>query len=159
VAPIISFVGKHNSGKTTLLTGIISILEQRGIRTAIIKHASSGMDLSGFRDSDRLFTAGASKVYASSPGVSLFYRREENISLQKIYKEISDDVDLVITEGFKKEPFPKIEVLRKEISTSTLNIENVLARVTDFSLDSSLPCFTFDQQEEIVDFILDFFGF
>ena len=159
MAPIISFVGKHNSGKTTLLTGIINILEQRGIRTAIIKHASSGMDLSGERDSDRLFTAGASKVYATSPGVSLIYRREENISLEKIYKEINDEVDLVITEGFKKESFPKIEVLRREISTSTLNIENVIARVTNFPLESSLPCFAFGQQEEITDFIRSFLGF
>lgn len=158
MAPIISFVGKHNSGKTTLLAGIVSILEQQGIKTAVVKHASSGLDLTGERDSDRLFQAGATQVYAASPGLSLLYRRENDVKLETIYHQIGDDVDLVISEGFKTEAFPKIEVLRKEISTSILNIDNVVARVADFPLEGSIPCFNFNQQKEIASFILGYFG-
>ncbi len=155
---IISFVGKHNSGKTTLLTGIIRRLEQRGIKTAVIKHAHKGLDLPGNFDSDQLFSAGASIVYASSPEFSLIYRKnQEEWSIEQIYAQIAGDVDLVITEGFKGKDFPKIEVLRQEISTSTLKITNVLARVTDFPLEDSVPTFTFDQQEEITAFILEYF--
>lgn len=157
MAPVISFVGKHNSGKTTLLAGIVTIMEQQGIRTAVVKHASSGLDLPGERDSDRLFQAGASLVYAASPGLSLLYCRENDVNLETICARI-EDVDLIISEGFKKEAFPKIEVLRKDISTSTLKIDNVVARVTDFPLESAVPCFNFNQQKEIANFILDYFG-
>ncbi len=156
---IISFVGKHNSGKTTLLTDIISRLEQQGIKTAVVKHAHKGLDLPGNFDSDRLFAAGASIVYASSPEFSLIYRRnQEEWSIEQIYTQIAGDVDLVITEGFKGKDFPKIEVLRQEISTSTLEITNVIARVTDFTLEDSVPTFSFEQQEEITAFILEYFG-
>jgi molybdopterin-guanine dinucleotide biosynthesis protein B len=159
IAAIISFVGKHNSGKTTLLTGIISRLEQRGIKTAVIKHAHKGLNLPGNFDSDRLFTAGASIVYASSPEFSLIYRRNsEEWDIEQIYAQIASDVDLVITEGFKGKDYPKIEVLRQEISTSTLEINNVLARVADFPLEDSVPTFNFEQQEDITAFILEYFG-
>ena len=158
MAAIISFVGKHNSGKTTLLTGIISRLDQRGIKTAVVKHAHKGLDLPGNFDSDRLFVAGASIVYASSPEFSLAYRRnQEEWGIDQIYAQIAGDVDLVITEGFKGQDFPKIEVLRREVSTSTLETTNVLARVTDFPLEDSVPTFSFDQHEEITAFILEYF--
>ncbi|HHV15981.1 MAG TPA: molybdopterin-guanine dinucleotide biosynthesis protein B [Gelria sp.] len=157
MAPIISFVGKHNSGKTTLLTGVVNKLEQRGIKTAVIKHAHKGLDLPGNFDSDRLFAAGASIVYASSPEFSLIYRRnQEEWSIEQIYAQIANDVDLIITEGFKGKNFPKIEVLRREISTSTLEITNVLARVADFPLKDLVPTFTFNQQEELIAFILEY---
>ena len=110
-------------------------------------------------DSDRLFAAGASIVYASSPEYSLIYRRNmQDCGIHQIYAQIANEVDLVITEGFKGEDFPKIEVLRREISTSPLEITNVLARVTDFPLKSSVPTFTFEQQEEITAFIMKYFG-
>lgn len=158
LVPIISFVGKHNSGKTTLLVGIINKLKQRGIKTAVVKHAHNGLDLPGNFDSDRLFVAGASIVYASSPEFSLAYRRnQEEWGIDQIYAQIAGDVDLVITEGFKGQDFPKIEVLRREVSTSTLEITNVLARVTDFPLEDSVPTFSFDQHEEITAFILEYF--
>lgn len=158
MVPVISFVGKHNSGKTTLLAGIITVLEQQGIRTAVVKHASSGLYLTGERDSDRLFQAGASMVYAASTGLSLIYRRENDINLEAICNKIGSDFNLIISEGFKKEAFPKIEVLRKDISTSTLNIDNVVARVTDFPFESSVPCFSFNQQQDIANYILRYFG-
>jgi len=159
MAAIISFVGKHNSGKTTLLIGIISRLEKRGIKTAVIKHAHKGLDLPGNFDSDRLFAAGASIVYASSPEFSLIYRRNlEEWSIEQIYDQIAGDVDLVITEGFKGKDFPKIEVLRREISTSTLEVTNVLARVTDFPLVDSVPTFSFEQQDEITALIMEYCG-
>ncbi len=159
MVPIISFVGKHNSGKTTLLTDIIHILEQKGIKTAVVKHAHKGLNLPGNFDSDRLFSAGASMVYASSPEFSLIYRRNQgDWSIEKIYAQIADEVDLIITEGFKGQDFPKIEVLRRDISTSPLEITNVLARVADFPLENSVPTFTFEQQEEITAFILKYLG-
>jgi len=155
VIPVICFVGQHNAGKTTLLTGVIEKLGQKGVKTAVIKHAARGLHLETGSDSGRLYNAGAALVYASSPGVSLLYRRQEQEkSLKEICAEVSSEVDLVVAEGYKRESYPKIEVLRAQISTDTLALEDVIARVADFDLDSSLPVFYFGQEEEIADFII-----
>ncbi len=150
--PVVSFVGRHNAGKTTLLVNIIEKLSQKGIKVAVIKHASHVLDIRTEHDSDRLFNAGASTVYASSPGTTVVYRRHREKGLEEIISEISG-VDLLITEGYKKESYPKIEVLRKEIDTETMKLDNVIARVADFAIDDSLPLFDFGQIEEISDFL------
>jgi len=157
--PLISFVGQHNAGKTTLLAGVIKKLSQKGIKTGVIKHAARGLYLASDNDSNRLFNAGAEVVYTSSPGMYLLYRRfEEEKRMEEILEQISPGVDLVVTEGYKKKAYPKIEVLRAKISTDTLDLENVIARVADFNLDDSLPVFYFGQEEEIADFIIHEFN-
>lgn len=158
MVPVISFVGKHNSGKTTLLTRIVAILEQRGIRTAVVKHAGSGLDLSGDSDSERLFLSGARIVYAVSNDLSVVYRREKEISLDTICNQIGSEADIIISEGFKKDTFPKIEVLRQSISSTTLDLNNVVVRVADFPLQGNVPHYTFDQQQEIANFIINYFN-
>jgi len=161
--PVISFVGRHNSGKTTLLTKIIERFSQKDIKTAVIKHAASGLDINPDNDSGRLFNAGASRVYASSPGIAMeYHRNNEEISLKDICSKVGLDVDLVITEGFKKETHPKIEVLRSSISKKTMDLTNVIARVADFDLDDyggALPVFKFNQDKEITEFIINLFNF
>lgn len=154
---IVSFVGRHNAGKTTLLVNIIEKLSQKGIKVAVIKHASHVLDIGTEHDSDRLFNAGASTVYASSPETTIIYRRHKEQGLEEIIAEISE-VDLLITEGYKKESHPKIEVLRKEIDTGIMKIDNVIARVADFAINDSLPSFDFKQIEEISDFIIHTFA-
>lgn len=154
--PVVSFVGRHNAGKTTLLVNIIEKLSQKGIKVAVIKHASHVLDI-GKHDSDRLFNAGASTVYASSPEMTILYRRHKEKGLDEIISELSGG-DLLITEGYKKESHPKIEVLRKEIDTEKMKLDNVIARVADFAIDDSLPRFDFGQIEEISDFLIHTFG-
>jgi len=157
MVPVISFVGRHNSGKTTLLSEIVALLEQRGIKTAVVKHAASGIDLSGENDSERLFLSGARLVYAITNDLSVVYRREQEINLESICKQVGTEVDIIISEGFKKESFPKIEVLREAVSPVILELDNVIARVADFPLEGDVPLFTFHQKEEIINFILDYF--
>jgi len=161
LTPVISFVGKHNSGKTTLLTRVIEVLVKKNIKTAVIKHAASELDINSANDSDRLFNAGASRVYASSPGKTLEYSRSSaEMDLKDICNRVSNGVDLVLTEGFKKEPYPKIEVLRSAISKKTMDLNNVVARVADFNLgeNDSKQVFQFNQHDEIAEFIIDLFN-
>lgn len=158
MVPIISFVGRHNSGKTTLLTGIVKILTEQGIKTAVIKHASHSVTIQPAADSEKLFLAGADVVYVASPQVSLKYERRQELSLPDIYEQVSPGMDLVITEGFKEWPIVKIEVMRKDIDPTPLKVEKVIARVSDFKLDDGLPQFSFDQQEQIAQFIKDYFN-
>lgn len=156
MTPIISFVGKHNSGKTTLLSNVVKILTGQGIKVAVIKHASHDVNIQPAGDSERLFLAGADLVYVASPKISIKYEHRPQLTLADIYKQVSPGMDLVITEGYKEESAVKIEVMRQEISTQPLPVENVIARVTDFPINDELPQFTFDQPEQIARFIVDY---
>ena len=134
---MISFVGPHNVGKTTVLVKVLSCLVDRGIKVGVIKHAAHGFDLeNSYKDSGRLFGAGAAATVVTSPGEMAMYRRvEKELTVWDIQEQIADDVDLVIVEGFK-EKLPKIEVLRQEISTTPLDLENRVAVVCDFDIGS-----------------------
>lgn len=152
---IITFIGRHDSGKTTLLRRVIEELTQKGLKVAVIKHASHVLDTDGEHDSDLLFSAGAEVVSAISPSQSICYlRHEKEPGLQDIITQIPCAVDLVITEGYKREPHPKIEVLRQAISRELINAENIVARVADFAIEDNLPCFSFDEVEELCRFII-----
>ena len=158
LVPIVSMVGRHNSGKTTLLTQVIPYLKRAGCKTAVIKHAAHGLNIENRSDSDRLYNSGADLVYASSPGMSLVYRRyDHEEELETIYSQVSPDYDLVICEGFKKAAVPKVEVLRAEISTKPMDLENVIARVADFNCEGDLPTFLLNQHEEVARFIISTF--
>ncbi|NLB89081.1 MAG: molybdopterin-guanine dinucleotide biosynthesis protein B [Syntrophomonadaceae bacterium] len=158
MVPVIAFVGKHNSGKTTLLTKVIKELNNRGIEVGVIKHAHQNVEIPDANDSEKLFNAGAAVVYTDSPDIQIIYARAKSEPVDEIIKKIAPTVDLIILEGYKTEPYPKIEVLRQEISQEPLPIDNVIARVLDFELktESQVPEFNFDEVTRISQFITDY---
>jgi molybdopterin-guanine dinucleotide biosynthesis protein MobB len=113
--PVISIVGRSNSGKTTLLEKLISELKQRGYRVAAVKHhyhAGFTFDVPG-KDSYRFAQAGADHVAVAGPDRVVHVRRwEREPSLAEVVADIRD-VDLILTEGYKRERAPKIEVWRR----------------------------------------------
>ncbi len=154
--PVVSFVGYHNSGKTTLIVQVVQALKTRGVKAAVIKHSSHGFHLAADRDTEKLFAGGADLVYALSPETSICYRRyTEEPELEPILESLSNDVDVLITEGFKKQKYPKIEVLRREIKSEPMDAVNKIAYVADFELDSHLPGFRFEESAAIADFIIN----
>ncbi len=158
MVPAISFVGHHNSGKTTFLVKVIRHLTAWKIRTAVIKHSQHDFDLPLEKDSERLFKAGSELVYASSPHMSLRYRREsEERNLREIFAEIEGEVDLVITEGYKTGPYPKIEVVRQATGGFLADLTDLVARVSDHPGDDGITSFGFDQDLEIARFIVERF--
>ncbi len=117
--PIVSFVGKKKSGKTTVVLGVVRELRSRGYRVAVIKHDTHGFDIDvPDTDTYRFRELGAEVVGISSPDK---YVWQDSVSVEpgllELVCQISEPVDLVITEGFKKEAAPKIEVSRRERST------------------------------------------
>ncbi|MGR6836221.1 molybdopterin-guanine dinucleotide biosynthesis protein B [Syntrophomonas erecta] len=155
--PIVSFVGRHNSGKTTILVGVLNRLAEEGIQTLVIKH-SHGPLTPDLHDSGRLFRAGAQVVQAISSDMSLTYRRH-TLTLEEILSDIPAGIDLVITEGFQEAGYPKIEVLREEIDTNIMDLDQVIARVADFEIPAqNEPCFKFDQLDDVVDLLIKTFN-
>lgn len=153
--PVISFVGRHNSGKTTILRGVVNHLSAAGLKVACIKHAHHRLDIEPVKDAEILFQAGADYVLASSPGVSVQYRRnEQEASLQELIAAVPQSMDIIIVEGFKQEALDKIEVIRQEIDPEPMLLPQTIALVADSDRNSDLPFFRQDQIQEIAVFIL-----
>lgn len=112
--PIISVVGRSDSGKTTLIEKLIPELNRRGYRVGTIKHDVHGFDIDHpGKDSWRHAKAGAELVLISSPTKAAMVKRvDAELTLDEIAGRYVSDVDLVLTEGFKRESKPKIEIRR-----------------------------------------------
>lgn len=154
--PIVSIVGKSDSGKTTLLEALIKVLRQRGRRVAVIKHAVNGFEFdTPDKDSWRLSQAGSEVSAISSNDRLVIIRHLENDpDPQELVQYVGADCDLVLTEGFKQYPYPKIEVVRGEQGAELVSpAEQLLAIVTDKPLDIDVPQFDKDDVTEIADLI------
>jgi molybdopterin-guanine dinucleotide biosynthesis protein B len=158
--PIISFVGRHNCGKTTVLEKVIPILKEKGYKLAIIKHHKGDVefDVSG-KDTWRLAKAGSDVVVISTPQKTAIVRTpEKELTLDQIKEMVSDGMDIVISEGYKFDNKPKIEVFRSEVSDKILSPEkDLVALVTDRKFGIDVPQFAFDDAEGIADFIIERF--
>ena len=153
--PIISVVGKSESGKTTLIEKLIPVLKQRGYRIGIIKHAFHDLELDKKgKDSWRHKSAGADTVMVASPRSILMIKDNRDDTLDTL-KTFFKDMDLVITEGFKKENKPQIEVFRKARHDAPLSAgnHNLIALVTDSAIDLKVPRFGLDDVEALADLI------
>ncbi len=156
--PVLCFVGTSNSGKTTLITKVISLLTQRGYNVATVKHTHKEfqMDSEG-KDSWRHMAAGAKTVLLASPTqFALFSETRHELTIEDVLERfINSDTDILIVEGFKKDKYPKIEVNRKGVSGNLRCISDpsVIAIATDDSPDIKIPRFDINNAEGIADFI------
>jgi molybdopterin-guanine dinucleotide biosynthesis protein MobB len=138
----VAVVGRSGSGKTTLIEALIPELARRGRRVGAIKHTHHAFDLdpSG-KDSWRLFHAGAPVVAFSSTAQLVVMRHlEHEIPLEEVLARHFDDVDLVVVEGYKELPLPKIEVARSG-QDLLCSQDQLIAVVTDDGRDLHLPAF------------------
>lgn len=156
---IISFVAAaSNSGKTTLIEKIVVILKTRGLRVAVVKHASGGFDLDRpGKDSWRFQQAGADSVILVGPGkVALMKNAPDDPSADELAR-LAGDVDLVIFEGFKKNAKNMIEVFRSGVSGGQpLCVDNpsFLALVSDRPFTVSIPRFDINDAEGVAKLIV-----
>jgi molybdopterin-guanine dinucleotide biosynthesis protein B len=155
--PIISIVGKSDSGKTTLIEKLVPELTRRGYRVATIKHDIHGfeVDREG-KDSWRHKRAGAHTVVISSPQkLALIRDVERDLSLDEIRGKLIQDVDLILSEGYKKDVQPKIEVFRKEKHKKLLcgKKDNLIAIVSNQKFRVGVPCFDLEDMKGLSNFI------
>jgi molybdopterin-guanine dinucleotide biosynthesis protein B len=155
--PIISIVGNSDAGKTTLLEKLIAELAARGYRVGTVKHDVHGFDIDHEgKDSWRHKQAGAHTVVISSPvKVAVVKDAETEETLDSLASQYFQDVDLILTEGFKKEHKPKIEIFRSQVHETPLFGENehLVALVSDTSLDLGVPRFDLDDTKALADFV------
>jgi len=159
--PIVSLVGRPDSGKTTLLERLLPELGRRGIRVGTIKHHVHAfeMDTPG-KDTWRHKKAGAHTICLSSPtGLGVIRDVDYDHPVEELVARYFTEVDLVIVEGYKKAQLAKIEVFRQEISPSPLPGRDHTwhAFVTDDQVQTDLPCFSPSDIKGIADFIQERF--
>jgi molybdopterin-guanine dinucleotide biosynthesis protein B len=120
---IISVIGRKNAGKTTLAVALISELTRRGHRVMTIKHGHhpASADRPG-TDTWRHFNEGrAERTLIASPDLRvLFERAPDNYDPIDLARRYMQDADIVVTEGFKAAPLPKIEVFRRAVADQPL---------------------------------------
>jgi molybdopterin-guanine dinucleotide biosynthesis protein len=155
--PVVSFVGKKKSGKTTVVSGVLQELKRRGYRVAVIKHDAHEfeVDVPG-TDSFRFREVGADVVGISSPEKYVWIAGTDGErALGDLVGQIREPVDLVITEGFKKQDAPKIEVSRRARSkTLACSSDELLAIAADQAFaDYPVPQFALDDFAALADLI------
>jgi molybdopterin-guanine dinucleotide biosynthesis protein B len=150
----VGVVGWSGSGKTTLIELLIPALRARGVRVSSIKHAHHrlALDRPG-KDSYRHAAAGAEEVIlATEGGFSLFSKAEPG--LEALLARLAP-VDLVLVEGFKSYPIPKLEVFRPSLGLAPLWAEMaMLAVVSDQTLDCPYPVLDLNRPDALADFLL-----
>jgi molybdopterin-guanine dinucleotide biosynthesis protein B len=154
--PIVSVVGKSGAGKTTFLEELIREIKRRGYRLAVVKHDTHGFEIDRpGKDTWRMAQAGSDVVVISSPEkMAMIKKTGRDLPLDEIAQYIGDDVDLILSEGYKREDKPKIEVSRKEVSSELLCTEDeLLALATDQEFDINVPHFALDDVRGLVDLL------
>ena len=118
-----SVIGHKNAGKTTLLIALARDFNRRGKRVATIKHATHPVDLDREgTDSWRHYHEGlADGVLVAAPGIrALFERRVDDTDPESLARQYFPDRDLVLVEGFKRSPIPKVEIYRAAVGPAPL---------------------------------------
>ncbi|XXF78058.1 molybdopterin-guanine dinucleotide biosynthesis protein B [Myxococcaceae bacterium GXIMD 01537] len=139
--PALSFIGWSGSGKTTLLTRLVPELRARGLRVGVVKHTSDAHPLhKPGSDSAQYSRAGAALVaYATPSGVQLTLPEPPADALVGLLARFADRVDVVLVEGWKDGPLPKVEVWREDHGPLLApSHPETLAVVTD-AADVELP--------------------
>tara|TARA_B110000116_G_C16752883_1_gene544270 strand:- start:46 stop:540 length:495 start_codon:yes stop_codon:yes gene_type:complete len=160
---VFGIIGLKNSGKTYFVKKIITKLKSLNLKVASIKHAHDdfNIDLPN-TDSYMHREAGSEQVIISSSKrwakiIELNSSQERNLG--ELIDEL-DKPDIVIFEGYKKEAYPKIEIIKDPLDISTHlfnNLQNVIAVISEIKIDSfNKKQFNKNQIDEIVQYILNY---
>ena len=165
--PLLGFCAFSGTGKTTLLTKLIPYLAGRGMRLAIIKHAHHNFDIDDpKKDSYKLRHAGAGQMLiSSSRRWALMHElggQEQEYTLGLLLDQIDhQSADLILVEGFKKEPFTKIELHRPSLGHPLLckQDKQIVAVAADSKVEipDRVRFLDLNRPEDIGNFILQYF--
>ncbi|MFZ5765811.1 MAG: molybdopterin-guanine dinucleotide biosynthesis protein B [Thermodesulfobacteriota bacterium] len=152
---IVTFIGWHNSGKTTLATRVVSHLKEAGYRVGVIKSSKEtgiALDRPG-TDTTQYRQAGADTVLLVAPDQMMLLTDNSEAALTTLAYRYFFDVDIIIGEGFKQaKQVAKIEVVREPERLLRGTVPGVIAVVTEHDLDGD-NIFRPDQSREIAAFI------
>lgn len=147
----VAFSGPSNSGKTTLIIKVAKIFLEEKLKVVVIKHDPADkarFDVEG-KDSYKFSEIGAD-VVVLSPTRSTYFSQEKK-DLDDVIKMLGD-FDILIVEGLKTLPLPRISVFRDKIDESYLSFSDVIV-TNDIKFDTNLPNLNINNAEEICSWI------
>lgn len=154
--PIISIAGQSNAGKTTFLVRLIAELTRQGYRIGSVKHTHHDIELDHKgKDSWRHKQAGALATLLVTDQRIAMVKDDDRPDIEKM-RAYLPDVDLILAEGFKRQPLPKIEIFRTEGPYDTplfLGHPDLIALVTNAAVTPSVPVFGLEDIESVAGFI------
>ena len=157
------FAGWSGSGKTTLIEKLIPLFVERGLRVSLLKHAHHTFDVDHpGKDSYRHRQAGAGEVLVTSSRRWVLMHELRGGKEPTFEEQIAhlSPCDLLIVEGFKYAPIPKLEVWRAETGEGLLhpNDPHIVAMASDVKVETRLPLLDLNAHEAIAGFILGHVG-
>ena len=155
----LSIVGFSGSGKTELICRLLDWLVRQGLKVAVLKHTHHHDPGDQGKDTWRFRQAGARVVALAAPGllqVSQSFPEEPPLPL--ILESLSPEVDLILVEGYKASPLPKIVVLNPAIEARLPDLTQVIALVGPASAAATVPVFQPADVAAIGGFILAHLG-
>lgn len=156
---VIGLAGWSGAGKTTLMVRLLPCLVGRGLRVSTLKHAHHRFDVDQpGKDSYEHRKAGAAQVLVASGArwaLMTELRSAREPTLPELLAHL-DPVDLVIIEGFKRDPHPKIEVRREANGKPWMHpdMPGIVAVASDTPPPYDLPHVLLDAVEAVADLIL-----
>ena len=153
------FAGWSGSGKTTLIEQLIPRFTRHGLKVSLIKHAHHTFDVDHpGKDSYRHRQAGAAEILVTSSRRWVLIhelRGAPEPSFEEQVKRISP-CDLLLVEGFKHAPIPKLEVWRQETGEPLLHPKDphIVAVASDAKVDTKLPLLDLNDVQGISNFVL-----
>jgi len=158
---VFGIAGFSGSGKTTLLEKLIPEFRSRGLRVSVIKHTHHRFDLDKpGKDSWRHREAGAEEVLVLSGDRWVLMHELRGAPEPSLEDQLAimSEVDLVLIEGFKAAPVPKVEVHRPANGKTPLWPENphVVAVATDGAIEAPMPVLDLNDVVAVAQFILDY---
>lgn len=158
--PVVAIVGYSGAGKTTYLEKLILTLTQRGLNVGTIKHDVHGfeMDKPG-KDTWRHKKAGARTTLISSPSqIGMVRDVDHDHTLEELAPLLSG-MDIILAEGFKRSPVPKLEIFRPEAYKDPIcrHDRTLLAFISDAPLDLGVPRYPLNDVEGAADFLIRHF--
>jgi molybdopterin-guanine dinucleotide biosynthesis protein B len=158
---IFGFAGWSGSGKTTLIEKLIPRFAGAGLRVSLIKHAHHTFDVDQpGKDSYRHRHAGAAEVLVTSSRRWVLMHELRGAHEPSFEEQIArlSPCDLVLVEGFKHAPIPKLEVWRAEPGEALLhpNDPHIVAVATDAKVQTRLPLLDLNDDAAVARFVLGY---
>jgi molybdopterin-guanine dinucleotide biosynthesis protein MobB len=153
----VAFVGGHDSGKTSVIVEVLPRLLAKGLRVGTIKHTTRDVedDVLG-KDSQRHVAAGAAVGALITPRRTTARRLGDEEKLETVLRRDFADCDLVLVEGYKSLPIPRIEVIRT--GSARPDVVDPDARIADGPFQGSVPTLSYGDWEGIAATVLRLAG-
>ncbi len=161
--PLLGFAAWSGTGKTTLLKQLIPLLRKQNVRLAAIKHTHHDVEFDQpGKDSYELRHAGADQVLVASARRSMLITEsrttEQEPNLQQLLPQLNhSQLDLILVEGFKHEPIPRIELHRSAAGKPLLYPDDpqiiAIALAAEETVTPTIPRLDLNQPQQIADYI------